>query len=121
MVIYIYLKSGKHYECVPQIRLTCSKNGTTGTAIFEINFENINFLNSIDPLSGVALIKENSLRKADLCEFIWSNGKPIKLIAIFIFASASEKQDFFNYYPYYALVHKLFFFPVEEQEKKDKN
>ena len=118
MGIYLYLKSGKHYEFVPQIRLTRSKNGTTGTAILEISTDKIDLMENVfDPIYGIGLKKENSLRMADICQFIWASGKPIKLIAIFIFSTLEEKQDFFNYYPYYAIDNCLEFFPAHRQEK----
>ena len=117
MVIYLYLRSGKYFELIPQIRLTSSKNGVTGTAIFEINLENNHILfNSSDPIFGIGLKKKNSLRMADICSFIWSCGKPVKLIGIFIFSSLYEKQDFFDYYTHYANNNKLEFFPAQGGE-----
>ena len=118
MVVFLYLKSGKQYEFVPQIRLTRSKDGTTGTAIFEVNIDKIDLIhNTFDPIYGIGLQKKDSIRMADICKFIWSSGKPIKLIAIFIFATLEEKQEFFNYYPYYASTNSLEFFPAQRQEK----
>ena len=118
MGIYIYLRSGKHYKCVPQIRLTRSKNGATGTAILELNLDRINASNhKEDPIYNVGLQKENCFRMADICHFIWSSGKPIRLIAVFLFSTIEEKQDFFNYYPYYALDNDLEFLPAQQQEK----
>lgn len=118
MGIFLYLKSGKEYELVTQIRLTRSKNGTTGTAIIEVNLEDLNFLNnSPDLILGLALKKEKSLRMADICHFVWASGRPVKFIGLFIFSTIYEKQDFFNYYPYYALNNYLEFFPAISQEK----
>lgn len=119
MVIYLYFKSGKSYEFTPQIRLTHSKNRTTGTAIYELNFNQIlKDFDLSDPIYGIALKKDsNSLRMADICHFVWSCGKPIKLVAIFIFSTLEEKQSFFNYYEYYALHKSLEFFPAINQEK----
>ena len=117
MAIYLYLKSGKQYKLVPQKRLTRSKNGNTGTAIFELNLRDIDFINSLfDPIRGIGLERDNSVRMADLCHFIWASGRPIRLIALFIFSDLYEKQDFFNYYPYYALNNCLEFFPAQTQE-----
>jgi len=118
MRIYLYLKSRKHYVLIPQIRLTSSKNGTTGTAVFEVNLEKLNCeKNILDPIYGIGLENKNTLRMADICHFVWSSGKPIKIIAIFIFSTLEEKQSFFNYYEYYALHKSLEFFPAINQEK----
>jgi len=114
MGIYLYVKSGKQYELIPQIRLTRSKNGTTGTVIVEVNIKELGFLaNSFDPIYGIALKRANSLRMADICNFVWASGRPVKFVGIFIFSSIDEKQDFFNYYPYYALDNHLEFFPAK--------
>jgi len=118
MAFYLYLKSGKHFELIPQIRLTRSKNGTTGTAIVEVNFDQLkDFIDFCDPIYSLALKKGDSLRLADVSHFVWASGKPIKLIGIFLFSTIYEKQDFFNYYPYYALSNSLEFFPAQFQEK----
>nr|YP_009550940.1 photosystem II protein psb28 [Eustigmatophyceae sp. Ndem 8/9T-3m6.8]QAA11873.1 photosystem II protein psb28 [Eustigmatophyceae sp. Ndem 8/9T-3m6.8] len=118
MIVFLYLKSGTQFEFVPQIRLTRSKNGTTGTAVFEVNLSQINELQNIcDPIYNVGIQKGNRLRMADRCHFIWASGKPIKLIAIFLFAALEEKQEFFNYYPHYAINNSLEFFPAQRQEK----
>ena len=117
MVICLYLKSGKYFELIPQIRLTSSKNGATGTAIFEINLESNDILfNPLDPIYGIGLKKTDSLRMADTCSFLWSCGKPVKLIGIFIFSSLYEKQDFFDYYTQYANNNSLEFFPAQSGE-----
>jgi hypothetical protein len=118
MAIFLYSKSGKQYELIPQIRLTRSKNGTTGTALIEVSIEEFSLLsNPFDPIHGIVLKKEKSLRIADICQFVWAFGRPIKFIGIFIFSTINEKQDFFNYYPYYALNNRLEFFPAQMQEK----
>nr|YP_009550662.1 photosystem II protein psb28 [Eustigmatophyceae sp. Chic 10/23 P-6w]QAA11593.1 photosystem II protein psb28 [Eustigmatophyceae sp. Chic 10/23 P-6w] len=118
MGIYVYFKSGKSFELIPQIRLTRSKNGTTGTAIIEINIDDLSLLNnSCDPIYNVALRNNTSIRMADTCHFIWSSGRPIKFVAMFIFSTTYEKQNFFNYYPYYAINNCLEFFPAQLQEK----
>lgn len=118
MAVFLYLKSGKHYEFTPQIRLTRSKNGTTGTAIFEIDIREFDSIHdTIDPIYGIGLKKDGYIRMADVCHFVWSLGKPIKITAIFIFATPEEKQEFFNYYPYYAINNNLEFFPAQYQEK----
>lgn len=119
MVIYLYFKSGQCCEFTPQIRLTHSKNKTTGTAIYELNFNQIlTDFDFSDPIYGIGLKKDsNSIRMADICHFVWSCGKPIKLIAIFIFSNLEEKQTFFNYYEYYAFHKSLEFFPAIGQEK----
>ena len=117
MTIYLYLRSGKKYELVPQIRLTCSKNGITGTIVLEVGLDDNPFINSIsDPIYGIGLQKKSSLRMADICHFVWSSGKPIKLSAIFILSKLDEKQDFFNFCPDYALNHRLEFFPSQLQQ-----
>jgi len=118
MGIYICFKSGKHFELIPQIRLTRSKNGATGTAIIEVNVDDLYLLNnSFDPIYNIALKKNNSIRLADNCHFIWSSGRPIKFVAVFIFSTTYEKQSFFNYYPYYAINNSLEFYPAQLQEK----
>lgn len=118
MGIYFCLKSGKQLELVPQIRLTRSKNGTTGTAVIEVNVSEFQMLiNASDPIYGLALKRDETLRMADICHFVWSSGQPIKFVGIFIFSTIYEKQDFFNYYPYYALNKHLEFFPAQSQEK----
>lgn len=112
MKIFLYFKSGKKYDFIPQIRLTRSKNGITGTAIFELNLNNIEEIQDTnDPINGVALQNKNLLKKADICNFVWISGKPSKLIAVFIFVNFEEKQAFFDYYPNYALDNSLEFFP----------
>lgn len=118
MKVFLYFKSGKKLDFVPQIRLTKSKNGTTGTAIFELNLnDNDTIINRIDAINGVALQKNGLFRMADICNFVWSSGKPIKLISIFIFSSFEEKQDFFNDYSKYAIINNLEFFPSTGEKK----
>jgi len=118
MAIYLYSKDGKQHELMPQIRLTRSKNGTTGTAVVEVNAEDLSLLYDCnDPIYSIVLKKNDSFRMADNCHFIWASGRPIKLVAIFIFSTTFEKQDFFNYYPYYAINKRLDFFPASQQEK----
>lgn len=118
MRVFLYFKSGKKLDFIPQIRLTRSKNGATGTAIFELNLNDNNvFRDSLDPINGVAIEKNDLLRMADICNFIWFCGRPIKLISIFIFTTLEEKQDFFNVYPKYATNNNLEFFPSSWREK----
>jgi len=118
MRVFLYFKSGKKLDFIPQIRLTRSKNGTTGTAVFEFNLKDNNvFCDTLDAINGVAVEKNNSLRTADICNFVWSSGRPIKLISIFIFTTLEEKQDFFNVYPKYAISNNLEFFPSLGEKK----
>jgi len=118
MKVFLYFKSGKKLDFVTQIRLTRSKNGTTGTAIFELNLnDNIILSDKIDAVKGVALQKNDLFRMADICNFVWSSGRPIKLISIFIFSNFEEKQDFFNDYQKYAVNNNLEFFPSVEEKK----
>ena len=80
-----------------------------------------NLISSYDPIYGVALKRDETLRMADICDFVGSSGKPIKFVGIFIFSTIYEKQDFFNYYPYYAINNHLEFFPAQLQEKSLNN
>lgn len=117
MTIYLYFKSNHYKELIPQIRLTCSKNGITGTAVLAANLEDTSILtNPTDPICGIGLQQTNSIRMADICHFVWASGKPIKIVAVFLFSNIYEKQDFFNYYPYYALSKQLEFFPANTEE-----
>nr|YP_009550519.1 photosystem II protein psb28 [Eustigmatophyceae sp. Bat 8/9-7w]QAA11450.1 photosystem II protein psb28 [Eustigmatophyceae sp. Bat 8/9-7w] len=118
MRVFLYFKSGKKLDFIPQIRLTRSRNGTTGTAVFEFNLKDNNILyDTLDAINGVAVEKNNLLRMADICNFVWSSGKPIKLVSIFIFTTLEEKQDFFNVYPKYAISNNLEFFPSLGEKK----
>jgi hypothetical protein len=118
MAYFISFKSGQQLNFVPQIRLTCSKNGITGTAIFEIDLEHQNFeLNNSDPICNICIRRHNHIKMADISQFLWSSGRPIRLIGIFIFSTIEEKQKFFDYYSYSSINNGLEFLPAQRQEK----
>ena len=113
MGYHVFLKSGQQLTFTPQIRLTCSKNGMTGTAVFEVDLDQQKFLFDInDPICGISIKKQNLVKTADICQFVWASGRPIRLIAIFIFSTIEEKQKFFNYYYHHSISSELEFFPA---------
>ena len=88
----------------PVIKLTKSRNGTTGTATFVfINpkvFEIINIEMLI--IKNLTLTWEQKKLVTNDLEVIFKNGKPFLIKAIFIFKNSQEWFDFLNLINFYS-------------------
>ena len=98
-------------EIVPQIRLTRSRDGSNGKAIFY--FENPKALqtDSADGIPGMFMLDEEGelITRKVKCKFV--NGKPEALEATFIIKSVAEWERFMRFMERYAKENGLEFTP----------
>ena len=98
----IQFSEGLREESVPNVKLTRSKDGSSGKAIFY--FDSPTFLNSENngAVTGMYLIDEEGeiVSREVKCKFI--NGRPEALEAIHLMRSAEEWDRFMRFMERYA-------------------
>jgi len=105
----IQFSKGINEEVVPEVRLTRSRNGTSGTATFY--FQNPKALgnDTTEEVTGMYMIDEEGelITREVKAKFI--NGKPEALEGIYTIKSAEEWERFMRFMQRYAQEHGLAF------------
>eukprot|EP00310_Coccolithus_braarudii_P014241 CAMPEP_0183357684 /NCGR_PEP_ID=MMETSP0164_2-20130417/47011_1 /TAXON_ID=221442 /ORGANISM="Coccolithus pelagicus ssp braarudi, Strain PLY182g" /LENGTH=129 /DNA_ID=CAMNT_0025531367 /DNA_START=162 /DNA_END=551 /DNA_ORIENTATION=+ len=107
-----FRKADVEEYAVPDVRLTRSRDGTTGTATFR--FEGASVLARDDVwenglITGLWLSdEEGELQTPDL-SITWVDGQPKELVAILVLKSETEWQRFMRFMKRYAARHDLSF------------
>jgi photosystem II protein len=103
--------NGLKEKTLPLVKLTKSKNGTTGTATFLFIYPSIfeEAFSSFDSINGMVLIWENKKIITNDINIFFKNGKPFLLKAIFIFKNTQEWFRFFQFMKVYSKETGLLF------------
>jgi len=111
MATHIQFIKGIDEKVLPNIRLTRSRDGSTGTAVFR--FKNANILNKNFKLNGeitgmYMIDKEGILETRDVCaRFV--KGKPKSVQSIYIMESPEAWDRFMRFMKRYGQSHGLVF------------
>lgn len=102
---------GLDEKVLPDVRLTRSRDGSTGTATFR--FKNPNILDKIPPkrgeITGMYLIdNEGVLETRDICAY-FVNGKPDSLVSIYVMKSNQDWDRFMRFMQKYSEKNGLSF------------
>jgi len=108
---FIQFINGIKEKTLPLVKLTKSKNGTTGTATFVFIYPSVfeEAFSSFDSIDGMFLIWENKKILTNDINILFKNGKPFLLKAIFIFKNSQEWFLFFQFMKVYSKETGLFF------------
>jgi len=103
--------NGIKEKTLPLVKLTKSKNGTTGTATFVFIYPSVfqQAFYTFDSIDGMFLIWENKKILTNDINILFKNGKPFLLKAIFIFKNSQEWFLFFQFMKVYSKETGLFF------------
>jgi len=98
----IQFARGLDEEVIPEVRLTRSKTGESGTATFIFTNPNILGQNSTEDVTGMYMIDEEGeiITREVKGKFI--NGKPEALEALYLMKSAEEWDRFMRFMDRYA-------------------
>jgi len=104
MSVKIEFVQNKKELTLPIIKLTKSRNGSTGTATFIFIKPSIfdNYNCQTVPIHGMYLLWENKKIETKEIEIFFKNGNPYILKAIFIFKNSKEWFNFLNFMNYYS-------------------
>jgi len=111
MTARIQFIKGIDEKVLPNVRLTRSRDGSTGTAVFR--FKNANILNKSFKLNGeitgmYMIDKEGTLETRDVCaRFV--NGKPRSVQSIYIMESPEAWDRFMRFMERYGQSNGLVF------------
>jgi photosystem II protein len=105
----IQFSRGMNEEVVPEVRLTRSRNGDSGTATFI--FQNPSVLNSgnTEDITGMYMIDEEGEIVTREVKGRFVNGKPEALEAVYLMKSQDEWERFMRFMERYAEEHGLGF------------
>lgn len=105
----IQFSKGINEEVVPEVRLTRSRNGTSGTATFY--FQNPQALgnDTTEEVTGMYMIDEEGELVTREVKAKFINGKPEALEGIYTIKSAEEWERFMRFMERYAAEHGLAF------------
>jgi len=103
----IQFSKGINEEVVPEVRLTRSRNGTSGTATFY--FQNPQALgnDTTEEVTGMYMIDEEGELVTREVKAKFINGKPEALEAIYVIRSADDWDRFIRFMNRYAEEHGL--------------
>ena len=96
-------------KILPIVKLTKSKNGSTGTATFIFVNPDIFTQLAYSSINVITLIWENNIIFTNDLEILFKNGKPFLLKAIFIFKTSQELFHFLHFMRIYSKETGLFF------------
>lgn len=96
-------------EVIPDVRLTRSRDGSSGTATFY--FQNPKVLSSgnVDEITGMSMIDEEGVMTTREVKGKFVNGKPQALEVFYIMRSVEEWDRFMRFMERYAEDHGLGF------------
>ncbi|MEH2249794.1 photosystem II reaction center protein Psb28 [Nostoc sp.] len=98
----IQFSRGLDEEAIPEVRLTRSRSGESGTATFIFTNPKILDQNSTEDVTGMYLIDEEGeiITREVKAKFV--NGKPEALEALYVMKSAQEWDRFMRFMERYA-------------------
>lgn len=96
-------------DVIPDVRLTRSRSGDTGTATFYFQNPKILGSNSTDEITGMYMIDEEGEIITREVKGKFVNGKPEALEAVHIMKSAADWDRFMRFMERYADEHGLGF------------
>lgn len=98
----IQFSRGVDEEVIPEVRLTRSRTGESGTATFIFTNPNILSQGSTDEITGMYLIDEEGELITREVKGKFINGKPEALEAIYLIKSTDEWERFMRFMERYA-------------------
>lgn len=105
----IQFSKGVVEEVIPEVRLTRSRTGESGTATFYFDSPKALSAEREDEVTGMYLIDEEGEIITREVKGKFVNGKPTAIEAILIMNSASEWERFMRFMERYAQQHGLGF------------
>lgn len=105
----IQFSRGVSEPVVPEVRLTRSKSGNSGTATFIFESPKIFDVESTDDITGMYLIDEEGEISTNEVKGKFINGKPTFVEALLIMNSADEWDRFMRFMERYAQENDLGF------------
>ncbi|MBR8828367.1 MAG: photosystem II reaction center protein Psb28 [Gomphosphaeria aponina SAG 52.96 = DSM 107014] len=105
----IQFSRGITEEAIPDVRLTKSRSGNTGTATFYFDSPNALSQESTDEITGMYMIDEEGEIVTREVKGKFVNGKPTALEAIHIMKSPEQWERFMRFMDRYAKEHDLGF------------
>lgn len=103
----IQFSRGVTEEVIPDIRVTRSRTGNSGTATFYFDSPNILSNESSDEVTGMYLIDEEGEIVTREVKGKFVNGKPTAIEAVLIMKSAEEWERFIRFMDRYSEEHGL--------------
>ncbi len=103
----IQFSRGVTEEVIPDIRVTRSRTGNSGTATFYFDAPNILSKESTDEVTGMYLIDEEGEIVTREVKGKFINGKPTAIEAVLIMKSAEEWERFIRFMDRYSEEHGL--------------
>jgi photosystem II protein len=103
----IQFSRGVTEEVIPDIRVTRSRTGNSGTATFYFDAPNILSNESTDEVTGMYLIDEEGEIVTREVKGKFINGKPTAVEAVLIMKSAEEWERFIRFMDRYSEEHGL--------------
>ena len=103
----IQFSKGVTEEVVPEIKVTRSRTGDTGTATFYFNSPKILSEESTDEVTGMYLVDEEGEIISREVKGKFVNGKPTAIEAVLVIKSVNEWERFMRFMERYAEDHGL--------------
>lgn len=103
----IQFSRGVTEEVIPDIRVTRSRTGNSGTATFYFDSPNILSNESTDEVTGMYLIDEEGEIVTREVKGKFINGKPTAIEAVLIIKSVEEWERFIRFMDRYSEEHDL--------------
>jgi photosystem II protein len=103
----IQFSKGVTEETIPDIRVTRSRTGNSGTATFYFEFPKILSEESKDEVTGMYLVDEEGEIVTREVKGKFVNGKPTAIEAVLVMKSAEEWERFLRFMERYAEEHGL--------------
>lgn len=105
----IQFSRGITEDVIPDVRLTRSRNGNSGTAIFYFDFPKILSSESTEEITGMYLIDEEGELVTREVKGKFVNGKAQSLEATYVMRSSEEWERFMRFMERYAQEYGLGF------------
>ena len=103
----IQFSRGVTEDVVPEIKVTRSRTGDTGTATFYFDSPQILSQESTDEVTGMYLVDEEGEIVSREVKGKFVNGKPTAIEAVLIMKSVNEWERFMRFMERYAQDHGL--------------
>ena len=103
----IQFSKGVTEEVVPEIKVTRSRTGDTGTATFYFDSPKILSEESTDEVTGMYLVDEEGEIVSREVKGKFVNGKPTAIEAVLVMKSVNEWERFMRFMERYAEDHGL--------------
>jgi photosystem II protein len=103
----IQFSRGVAEEVIPDIRVTRSRTGNSGTATFYFDAPNILSNENNDEITGMYLVDEEGEIVTREVKGKFINGKPTAIEAVLIMKSAEEWERFIRFMDRYSEEHGL--------------